>query len=134
MSPRARVAWLAITLTVAACGCGRASEMPRVGFPMAGGPTTEGFERLLSRARDPGYTIDFSDAAFGAFGVTARTPAGRRDPERATLVVQCHADGRATIDVVGTATDDRGHARVTPALRREVVRLAQELEEGRLEP
>lgn len=125
---------LGLALALVVAGCHRYPQMPLVAFPMEGGPTSEAFELLITRARAIGYAIEFSHAAFGSFGVRARTRSVNRDPERATLVVQCHADGRATIEVVGTANDGHGHARVSRALRQEVVRLAQVLEQGVPEP
>ncbi len=104
------------------------NTLPPLAIRLREGPTRESFEELLLVARAQNYLIEFADPEFGVFGVLSRVPPSRGTPAL-TFLVQCYADGGATLTVVGGARAGAGDlVRVPDRVRREAVALAQALE------
>ncbi len=118
----------ALVLLAGGCAGHRESRtLPPLAIQLSDGPTAESFARLAGIAHRHGYAIEFADPAYGVFGVSARTQLPRA-AGRATFVVQCYADGRAVLSVLGPQPAGHGLVVASSNLRREAVALAQALE------
>ena len=129
---RAIVLVLAVALGASGCeGHRQRGTLPTLVFQMHDAPDVEGFMRLTELVARLGYHVDFADARYGVFGVhtVARLPQGVGP---ATVVVQCFADGQATVTVLGgMGVPQSDLTRVSDAVRREVVAFERALEAGR---
>ena len=125
------LALLALLLAMSALGCDRWAfvRTPPLAVRLAGGATEGAFTHAMSIATERGYTVEFSDPVYGVIGLRARQPPGR--DATSSLIVQCYADGHATVSVLGprvTGTEDVRRAPI--GLAREAVALAQALDVG----
>jgi len=134
--PRARARaslTLLVVVLLATGACDRYREqgtLPVLRVTLDAGPSEASFTRLVHTATALGYHIDFVDAQYGVFGVHTRSLLPQY-AGAATVVVQCYADGGATVSVLGgTPIAGRDRVRVPDAMRREVVAFVQGLQAG----
>lgn len=129
---RAAALFLVALLLTTTAGCAHYAErnaLPPLAIDLPQGPPDQVFTRLVSITRALGYPIDFADVRYGVFGTHTRTSLAGREGA-ATLVVQCFADGRASVTVLGGTPIDDLWTRVPDRMRREIVLFAQRLENG----
>jgi hypothetical protein len=135
MSARSLALSLLLAAALASTGCAAHAlrgTVPPLGIQLGHGTTEQSFRDLVRITRDLGYPIEFADAEYGVFGARSRLPPRRGSPAL-SFVVQCFADGRATLTVIGApaVAGTTDVVRVPDAVRREAVALAQALEERR---
>lgn len=124
-------ALIAAALALAAlAGCQVPQRVPPVlVLASYGAPSRETFERLTGVVRSNGYEIAVEDVEHGTFRVNARY-ADRGAPVGShAFSVQLYASGHAEIVAFGPRVEPlEGGYQMPPALRRELVALAQALE------
>lgn len=113
--------------------CGARAErgiVPPLAIYLPYGPTDASFVRLVETARSLGYHLELVDPEYGVFTARARGAVRPGQPP-IVFVVQCYADGRATLTMLGGEPRGRpDRVRVPDAIRREAVALAQDLAGG----
>lgn len=131
MRPAAALLAIALALGASACaGHGEAGIVPPLAIPLASGASDASFVRLVETAHTLGYVPDFVEPEYGVFGVPSHHTPGRGEVP-IVFVVQCYADGRATLTALGGRAQGRpDRVRVPDDVRREAVALAQDLAGG----
>lgn len=102
---------------------------PLVVVAFAGPPSHDAFQSIVAIVRAHGYEVQAPDLARGTFRVASRYSDRGVAPGSHSITVQLYANGHAQLTASGLRVQPSGDGYVMPpALRREIVALAQLLE------